>query len=85
MVSVLITILVLLASGLGFLAFKFFQEARQMRKRYSPIVDVEAEAERAKMTLDQTRQERREFQTENEKQRTKLSQEYGRHLPSTRS
>jgi hypothetical protein len=76
MVSVLITMLVLLVPALGVFGFKFFQEARQLRQRYSPIVDVEAEAERAKKALEQTRQERREFQTENEKQRTKLSQEY---------
>jgi hypothetical protein len=41
---------------------------------------VGAELALAKKALEQTRQERREFQAENEKERAKLSQEYGEGL-----
>ena len=76
MVYAIILFLVLLTGFLAFFTFRFFKQARDLRSRYSRITDVEAELVVARRGLEQTRQERREFQSENEKQRLKLGQEY---------
>ena len=60
----------------AFLAFRYFQQTHDLRNRYSRITDVEAEAAVAKKALEQTRRERQEFQSENEKLRVKLTLEY---------
>ena len=76
MVYAIILILGLVTGALAFFTFRFFKQARDLRSRYARITDVEAELVVAGKGLEQTRQERREFQLENEKQRLKLSQEY---------
>lgn len=64
----------------AFFAFRYFQEARNLRSRYSRVTNVEAEVAVAKKGLEQTRRERQESQSENERLRVKLTQEYDQAL-----
>jgi hypothetical protein len=72
----IITFLSATTIAAAFFAFRYFQDARDLRNRYSPITDVEAELAVAKKGLEQTRRERQESQSENERLRVKLTQEY---------
>jgi hypothetical protein len=76
MVYAVIILLGVIAAALAFFTLRFFQQARDLRNRYSRVTDVEAELAVVRKGLEQTRQERREFQSENERQRAKLNQEY---------
>ncbi|MGO9269780.1 MAG: DUF4041 domain-containing protein [Terriglobia bacterium] len=51
-------------------------EARELRERYSRIIDLEGELTAAKDKLDQTKRDRQRFDSENEERRAKLNQEY---------
>ncbi len=51
-------------------------EARDLRTRYSTIIDLEAELTAVKNKLDQTKRDQQQFDSENEQRRAKLNQEY---------
>lgn len=61
---------------LGFFVWRFFQETRNLRTRYSGITDLEAELTAAKSQIEQTKRDQREYDSENERRRAHLSQEY---------
>lgn len=66
-----VTILVLV-----FFVLRFFREARNLRTRYSGIIDFDAELAALRNKLEQAKREQREFDSENERRRAKLSGEY---------
>ncbi len=55
-------------------------EAQSLRKRYSTIIDLESELNAARSQLEQTKSNQAEFDSENERRRAKLNQEYGQAL-----
>lgn len=73
-------ILTILVFVLGYFTLRFFREARSLRIRYSSIIDLDTESTIAKKRLDQAKREQQEFDSENERRRTKLDEEYKRAL-----
>jgi hypothetical protein len=61
---------------LAFFAWRFFNEARNLRSRYSGMIDIESELAIVEAKLDQTRRNRHQFEGEDAERRAKLSQEY---------
>jgi len=61
---------------LAFFALRFFQQVRSLRTRYSAIIDLEAELTAVRNKLERTKQEQQEFDSENERRRAKLTQEF---------
>jgi hypothetical protein len=67
----ILTILVL-----AFLAWRYFQEARNLRSRYADIIDHDAALTTVKKQLDQAKQDQQEFDSENARRRAKVDEEY---------
>ncbi len=59
-------------------------EARNLRTKYSGIIDLDSELTAVRNRLDQTKRERQEFDSENERRRVKLNQEYEQALATYR-
>ncbi len=60
-------------------------EARNLRTRYSTIMDVEAEQTAAKNKLDRAKLDQQQLDSENEQRRAKLNQEYEQALATYNS
>ncbi len=54
------------------------QDAQQLRSRYAPIVDLDAELAKVKESLDRVKREHQEAASAAERQRTQLTQDYER-------
>lgn len=75
--SVVISLMVLLVA-VTFVSVRLYLNLRQLKSRYAPIIDLDAELEKVKDELVRAKRERQEFLSENERQRTQLTQEYQR-------
>lgn len=69
---------------LAYLTWRFFKDARDVRTRYSGIIDLEAELTAVRSRLEQTKRERQEFESESERRRVKIGQEYDQALATYR-
>jgi len=65
---------------LAFFVLRFFREARNLRRRYSGIIDFDAELTAVRNKLEQAKREQQEFDSEDERRRAKLNEEYERAL-----
>jgi hypothetical protein len=74
--SVLSSVLTLVACAATALAWKFFREAQNLRNRFSGITDIEKEISYAGQKLEGLKRERDLLVNENDAQRAKLSGEY---------
>ncbi len=74
-------IIILSSAGLAtalvlLLALRLYLSNRRLRKRYAPIVDVDAELAKVRRDLEHSRSERQRFIEESERERSKLTAEY---------
>ena len=76
MAQLVIILLGLIIVTLAFFVWRFFKDARDLRTRYSGITDLEAELAALRKKIGQTKQEQKEFDSENQQRRAKLNQEY---------
>lgn len=72
-ISLAVAILVLAA-----IAFRLYLSASRIRARYAPIIDADAELKSVRDELSRATVERQTFLSENDRQRTYLTQEYAR-------
>jgi hypothetical protein len=71
-------IIVLLGSAtvvFAFFAWRFWQQAETIRKRYAGISDIQAEVTAAQSKLDQTREAQKQFESESQQRHAMTIQE----------
>ena len=78
-----IGLLAAIAIGNAFFAWTFYKQARDLRVRFSGIVDVDGELARVKEQLGELHRDRDRSDSENEERRSKLSAEYDQGLRRT--
>ena len=71
--------------GLGFLAWRYFTEAQDLRKRYSGVVDLEDERKALKTELEADKKEQQQFALDTGQRRLKLNGEYEQALATYKS
>lgn len=96
MTTLLLSVLGIACFALAFLSWKFWQDARELRGRYSRIIDAEAaakatrekseaEARSAAERLENLRREQREIESSNGQRRSQLDRDYGEALAHYKS
>src|SRR5450759_238638 len=71
---ILLGILIILV--LAFFVLRFYGEVSSLRKRYSTIIDFDAELEAVRKRVEQAKREEQEFNSASERRRAKLDEEY---------
>ena len=74
-----------LGLALAYCAWWFFRQASDLKRRYSGIVDVDAELAAIKKRLEAAHRDQDRFVAEQEDRRTRLSNEYEQALVTYRS
>lgn len=73
---IILAIAGLVAALMSVVALRFYLNIRRLRRRFAPIVDIDAELAKVKRDLDRSRAEQQQCVEESERQRVRLAEEY---------
>ncbi len=79
----IIGLLIVIGAVVGFVARRFWQQARSLQeenqtlqRRYAGVIDVDAHLAATKAKIEETRRAQQQFDSENEQRRGQLNREY---------